>query len=311
MRPLALLLTVALAAVAQTTPEIRVDVNLVNVAFTVRDASGKLASGLGKDELEVWEDGVPQKIQFFARAEDTPLTLGLLVDGSGSQEHFFRQHHKDLQTFLQEVLQPRDQAFLIGFSNSLRLASDLTPSPSALIEGLKAYEHDVSKIPTIGPREIRVLGTAFYDAIYYAVAERLAGIPRGRKALVLLSDGEDNSSAHNMMEAVEACQRADVPVFGIRYTERRRGMLTARNKYGIGVIHRLATETGGEDFDAETSDLRSSFQRIGADLRSSYELAYASTSPVRDGTFRKLRVRARSPNYTTNCKTGYFADRWH
>jgi Ca-activated chloride channel family protein len=152
------------------------------------------------------------------------------------------------------------------------------------------------------------LGTAFYDAIYYSVANKLAPVQTGRKALLLLSDGEDNSSAHHMMEAVETCQRADVSVFAVRYTEGRRGQLTARNKYGIGVIGRLARETGGVDFDAEKDDLRTSFKRIGEDLRASYELAYASTNTGRDGAFRNIRVKVNRPGFSVRCKTGYYGN---
>lgn len=303
-----LILLITGGAFAQQSAEIRVNVNLVNVALTVRDTKGALAGALSKDDFEVFEDGVPQTVQFFSRSADVPLTLGLLVDGSGSQEHFFHQHHKDLQTFLKEVLRPGDRAFLVGFSNSLRWASDYSASAAALIEGLRAYEHRRSELPTLGPPEIRELGTAFYDAIYYAVTEKLAHAPSGRKALVLLSDGEDNSSAHHMLDAIEACQRADASVFAIRYTEGRRGRLTARNKYGISVIRRLAAETGGADFDAEADDLGVSFRRIGEDLRLSYELAYSPQNNAPDGSFRKIAIRIKRPGYTVCSKTGYFAD---
>src|SRR5512135_2062732 len=160
--------------VNQAQSPIRVDVNLVNVAFTVRDNMGALVNDLTKDDFEVFEDAVPQTIAFFARSADVPLTLGLVVDFSGSQEHFLKQHHKDLQIFLSEVLGPRDRAFLVCFGNYLRLVSDFSPAGDSLVDALQRYEQGRRNFPELGPSEDRELGTAFYDAIFYSVTEKLA-----------------------------------------------------------------------------------------------------------------------------------------
>lgn len=307
MRALLALLCVAACSVAQEPPSIRVDVNLVNVAFAVRDGRGALASGLAKDDFELLEDGVPQNISFFARSADVPLTLGLIVDASGSQEHFVKQHHHHLEEFLHDVLGAHDRAFLVCFGNHLRLVSDFSPAGGPLLVGLKRFEKGERTFPELGPVEIRELGTAFYDAVYYAVGEKLAKVESGRRALIVFSDGEDNSSAHHMMDAIEAAQIADARLFCIRYTERPHGRLTGRNKYGMRVMERIARETGGADYEAEHTDLRTSFRQIGEDLRSSYELAYVSTNPERDGSFRKVAIRPRRPGYSVRAKTGYFA----
>jgi Ca-activated chloride channel homolog len=118
---------------------VRVNVRLVNVAFSVQDEHGALVNNLGKDDVEVFEDAVPQKISFFARSLDVPLTLGLIVDFSGSQDHFSKQHQHDLEVFLKEVLGPKDRAFLVCFGNHIRLASDFTTSGEELMERLKQY----------------------------------------------------------------------------------------------------------------------------------------------------------------------------
>jgi Ca-activated chloride channel family protein len=297
-----------IACTGQDPPHIQVDVNLVNIAFTVRGPNGALAANLSSDDFEVFEDGVRQNVSFFARSSDVPLTLGLIADFSGSQEHFLKPHHRHLEAFLHEVLSPRDRAFLICFGNHLRLASDFSASGGAILDGLKRFEHgDYYRFPELGPAEVRELGTAFYDAIYYAITEKLSGTQDGRRALILFSDGEDNSSAHDMMDAIEAAQIADTRIFALRYTERRHGRLTARNKYGIRVIERIARETGGADFDAGEGDIRASFGKIGEELRSSYELAYVSSNRVRDGSFRKVDIRAKRPGFTVRSKTGYFA----
>jgi Ca-activated chloride channel family protein len=281
-----------------------VNVRLVNVAFTVRDANGKLVTNLTKDDFDVLDDGQSQPISFFARGQALPLTLGLIVDVSDSQEHFVKPHQHDLGVFLADVLSPRDRAFLICFGNHLRLAADFSASSSELIDGLRQLEkHD---LPEIGPRERREGGTAFYDALYYATTFKLAKADQGRRAIVIFSDGEDNSSAHNMLDTIEAAQTEDVVVFGIRYTEARKGEWTARNKYGASVMARISRDTGGSDFDAQADDLRTSFREIGEQLRSSYELAYHANSSA-DGTFHKLVIRTKQRGCTVRTKAGYFS----
>jgi len=289
-----------------TQEPIHVAVNLVTVAFSVRDARGALVDNLTKNDVEVLEDNAPQKIAFFARSVDVPLALGLIVDASGSQEHFSKKHEKDLEVFLNTVLGPRDRAFLLGFGNHLRLVNDFTQSGKEMLEHLKEYEKKSDRFPEIGPREERQLGTAFYDSIYYSVEEKLAR-EEGRRALLVFSDGEDNSSAHDMMTAIETAQRENVLVYTIRYTEKEHGQLTARNKYGISVMDRIAKETGGAHIDAESTDPHTYFQQIAEELRTSYELAYYPTNSEKDDSFRKIVVRPRQAGLKVRTKTGYFA----
>ena len=285
---------------------IRVDVNLVNVAFSVRDASGKLVDDLTKDDFEVMEDAAPQKIAFFAKSADVPLTLGLIVDASGSQEHFAKKHEQDLEVFLKDVLGPRDRTFLVGFGNHIRLVSDFSRSSQEMMAAWKIYDKDTRRFPELGPKEDRDLGTAFYDSIYYAVSEKLAN-ENGRRALLLFSDGEDNSSSHDMMTAIETAQSANVLIFAIRYTEKQHGKLTARNQYGIRVMDRISRETGGSHIDAEKIDPHTYFRQIAEELRTSYELGYYPTNARKDDTFHKVVVRPKPPGLAVRSKTGYFS----
>jgi Ca-activated chloride channel homolog len=285
---------------------LHVKVNLVSVSFTVRGAQGAPVDNLTKEDFELYEDAVPQNIAFFARSLDLPLTLGLIVDASGSQDQFSKQHQHDLEVFLKEVLGPKDRAFLVCFGNHIRLVSDFSNDPAQLVEGLKKFEHKDRDFAEVGPREERDLGTAFYDAIFYSITEKMMGQEHGRRALLIFSDGEDNSSSHDMMTTVEAAQTKDVPLFAIRYTEKQHGRLTARNKYGISVMGRIAKETGGEEFDAETTDPHVYFRQIGEELRSSYELAYYPSEPAADDSFRKIRIHAKTPGLSVRSKTGYF-----
>lgn len=284
----------------------RVNVRLVNVAFSVRDSRGALIENLTKDDVAVFEDAVPQKISFFAHSVDVPLTLGLIVDFSGSQNQFTKQHEHDLQVFLKDVLGPKDRVFVVGFGNHVRLITDFSQSGAQVLEQLDIYRHHNDHFPDLGPKESRVLGTAFYDSIFYSVMEKLVN-ESGRRALLVFSDGEDNSSSHDMMTAIEAAQSANVLVFTIRYTEKEHGKLTARNKYGISVMDRIAKETGGRHIDAETTDPRTYFRQIAEELRSSYELAYYPSNPIRDDTFRKIAIRPRQPGVTIRSRTGYFS----
>lgn len=299
-----LVLATPLATRAQS--PIRVDVNLVNVSFTARDLNGNLIDTLTKDDVQVFEDAVPQTIAFFARSSDVPLTLGLIVDASESQSHFNKQHQKALEVFLKEVLGPKDRVFLICFGNHLRLVSDFTNSGPALIEALRDYQHESSHVPEIGPAEERELGTAFYDSLFYSVKEKLAN-ENGRRALLVFSDGEDNSSSHDMMTTIESAQEENVPIFSIRYTEKDHGQLTARNKYGISVMDRIAKETGGAHIDADITDPHTYFRQIAEQLRASYQLAYYPTNPIKDNTFRKLKIQPKQQTITIRAKTGYFA----
>jgi Ca-activated chloride channel family protein len=311
-----LALVVCLAALAaplvcraQAPAQIRVDVSLVNVGFSVRDDKGNLVTNLTQDDFEITEDGVPQKISFFAHSTDVPLTLGLIMDVSGSQQSFVKPHHNDLQSFLKTVLQPQDRAFLVCFGNNLRLMSDYSNSARDLVDSLKEFERgkNIEEFPTIGPREHRVLGTAFYDAIFHSSTQMMQNAEHGRRALIVFSDGEDNSSAHHMLDAIEAAQANDVLLFTIRYTEVRDGRLNARNKYGTSVMERIARETGGANFDGQGKGLVEGFRQIGEQLRSSFELAYHTSNPAGDKTFHKIMIKPRQPGLSVRAKTGYYA----
>lgn len=293
------------------TPTFRSDVNLVTVTFTVRDASGKLVGDLSQDDVEVFEDGVPQKIRFFARSSDLPLAIGLVVDTSDSQSKFIHRHRADVEKFLRDVLGPKDRSFLLCFGNHLRLVSDFTSSPEEIMDNLDFFngKKDNGKrktFPEIGPKEIRQEGTAFYDAIFYSIQDKLTNVEQGRRVLILFSDGQDNSSAHHMIDAIEAAQRADVLVYSVRYTEERKHM-TSRDKYGIRVMQRISHDTGAADYDAIANDLDTTFQSIGAELRTQYGIGYHASDMVHDDSFHKVAIRVKKPGFTVRAKAGYFA----
>ncbi len=308
-RTAALIISLAIPVVigAQERTAIRSNVNLVSVSFTARDSRGALVDKLTQDDVEALEDSVPQKIAFFAKSGDVPLTLGLIVDASGSQEHFSKKHEKDLEIFLKRVLGPKDRVFLLCFGNHLRLVNDFTQSGADVIAHLKEYEKNPNHFPELGPNEERDLGTAFYDSIFYSIQEKMRS-ETGRKALLVFSDGEDNSSANDMMTTIEAAQAENVLVYTIRYTEpAKHGELTARNKYGMKVMDRIAEDTGGTHTDARALDPHEYFQQIADELRTSYTLAYYPTNPMKDDLFRRIVIRPKQEGVKIRTKSGYFA----
>jgi len=295
-------------ALAQEALPIKVEVNLVNVPFSVRDEMGQWVTNLTADDVEVLEDGIPQKVSFFSTAGDSPLSINVIADVSGSQADFLKEHQRDLRDFLKAVLTRSDQAMLVCFGNSVRMVSSFHKQAERLDEALKDYQKskNVNHFPRLGQPELRSGGTAFYDAVVHGAREMIG--QEGRRAIFLFSDGEDNASSMNLMDAVETLQQTGVTLFSLRYTELKKGVWTARNKYGKSVMGRLAIESGGLEFDAaESSDLKDSFRQITEMLRSTYDLAYTSSLGERDGSFRKIRIRAKKPGLTTRHKTGYYA----
>ena len=279
------------AAAAQEAAPIRVDVGLVNVGFSVRDAGGKLVTDLTRDEVEITEDGVPQKIAFFARSTDVPLNLGLIMDVSGSQQSFIKPHMHDLQSFLKTVLRPQDKAYLMAFGNRLTLVSDYTGSAKELVNSLEEFQKSAKSrdgISVRGPARAPPLGTAFYDAVFYGSTLMMQNIERGRRALILFSDGEDNSSAHHMLDAIEAAQSNDVQLFAIRYTEMQKRAVDGAQQIRHQRDGADRARNRRRDFDGQGHGLVESFRQIGEQLRSSYELAYHTSNPPGDQTFHKI-----------------------
>lgn len=295
---------------AQDPGLIKVQVSLVNVPFAVVDAKGRLVPNLTVNDFEVFEDGAQQKISFFSRAADSSLSLAVLADLSGSQEEFVKDHRRDLRDFLKTVLRPRDQAMLICFRADVWEVSPASNQADHLDDNLKEAQKvkSLSRYRKLNPPEIRDNASSVYDGVVWA-ARQLETL-EGRRAIIIFSDGEDTSSAYNLMDAIEAAQQHSATIFALRYTETKRGEYRARNKQGRGVLQRMAAETGGLEFDAEEErNLREAFQTIAATLRDSYTLAYSSSTPAPDGTFRKISIRCKREGLKVRAKTGYYARR--
>ncbi len=286
---------------------LKVDVNLVNLAFVAHGSSGALARDLTADDIEIYEDGVKQKVKFFSRSAEVPLLLGIVVDASESQGKFLKAHHRDLQSFIATSLAPRDRALLICFGDHVRLVSDFTSSAEELMASLDEYQKRTGGFPELDPDKTREGGTALFDALYATADQKMRPASGERKAIILFSDGEDNSSAHDLVDAIGAAQAADSFIYSIRYTETKHGRLTARNHYGTREMNRFAEETGGLAFDASHGHVEETLAQIAAELRAIYEVGYTSSNPARDGEFRKVVVKSVRDGVVIRAKPGYYA----
>jgi Ca-activated chloride channel family protein len=305
--PLLILLALFFSGQEPPEPSIKVDVNLVNVAFLVHDGSGALSGNLTRDDIEVFEDGVKQEVRFFGRSADLPLRLALLADVSGSQEKFIKQHHRDIETFLKSSVAARDRAMLVCFGNHIRVVSDFSSSAEDLLGSLGEFQKGSRHFAELEPDDTREGGTALFDALYLTAFHKLLPEHGERKAMILFSDGEDNSSAHDLIDAIDEAQLADSLIYTVRYTESKHGKLTARNRYGMLEMDRLAKQTGGASFDASKKNVAASLRQVSDELRSMYDLGYITTNPARDGTFRKLTIRVKRDGFTVRVKPGYYA----
>ena len=290
---------------------IRVDVDVVNVLATVRDKKGRLISSLAKNDFLLEEDGVPQEITYFSQQADLPLTIGLLVDTSVSQQRLVDEERSGSFQFFQQILRNRkDLAFLISFDVDVELLQDLTDSMTLLHQGLEQLEIQGSSggiMPSPVPTSDPTPGTVMYDAIFLASDEMLKS-QVGRKAIVLVSDGNDYGSRLKIEEALEAAHRNDVVIYAIRYFDRefyfRSG---AMGGGGYGTLKKLGRETGGNVFEvSKKKPLKEIFDEIQAELRSQYSIGYTSSRGTSEGGFRKIELNAKDKSLKVAAREGYY-----
>jgi VWFA-related protein len=201
-------LGLALAQQPQDAPTINVSVNVVNILCSVRDSKGALQPNLTKDDFTVTEEGKPQDIRYFAHETDLPLTLGLLVDVSGSERNMIEIEKRAADQFFGKVLRKQDMAFLMSFGSEAELLQDSTNSVVLLrrgLDNLKLRTGATGPLPSPVPTINQPRGTILFDAVYLAATEQLRH-EVGRKAIVLITDGEDQGSRVKLTEAIEAAQ---------------------------------------------------------------------------------------------------------
>lgn len=291
---------------------LKVDVNVVNLFFNVKDNRGALIPGLTKNDFDVLEDGKPQAIKYFAAETDQPLTLGILLDTSASQERVLPMEKEVGADFLREVLRQKDLAFLISFDVNVDLLKDFTNQPRELSRAMDSARINTGGggggIPGLGGGPIPISnprGTLLYDAIYLAADEKL-GKEVGRKAMIILTDGEDQGSKLKIKDAIEAAQRADSICYVLLIADR--GFYGGMGYSGDRQMKDLAQETGGRVIDVGRNEkkLKEAFDQIAQELRTQYSIGYTPTNEKKDGSFRKVEIKAHN-NLKVQARTGYYA----
>jgi VWFA-related protein len=272
---------------------IQVDVNRVNLLFTVTDKKGRFITDLNKDDFEVVEGKRRQTISDFAAESDLPLRLGILIDTSNSIRERFKFEQEAASQFIDSVMRTNlDKALVVSFDTSAELVADLMTDTDKLTAAIRDLHPGG--------------GTSLYDAIYFACRDKLSqDQPRHkfRRAIVIVSDGEDNQSRYTRDQALEMAQKADVVMYAISTN------ITRIESDGDKVLRYLAQETGGRAFfPFKVEDLDQSFENIANELRHQYNISYRPEPLKTDGLFHVVDVRVpQRKNILVNVRRGYYA----
>ncbi len=306
----------------QSVATLKVNVEVVQLFFNVKDKHGALIPNLTKENFDLFEDGQPQTIKYFKAESDLPLTLGILLDTSGSQLRVLDMEKTVGGSFLESILRPKDEAFVISFGTDITLLQDFTNSVSRLRHALNDASMNAGGVGCaggpIGPQgpipcsSTGQRGTALYDAVYLASHDELSH-EVGRKAMILLTDGEDEGSRLKIKDAIEAAQKADAICYVL--------LIADRGFYGMGGfgysgdtdMKKLTQETGGRVIEVgnKIEKLRQAFDQISQELRSQYNIGYVPTNANRDGSFRKVEIKPKQGDYKIQARSGYYATAHH
>ena len=290
----------------------RAETREVNVTFSATGRNGGALAELTKSDVEVYEDGARRTITHFSRDRDLPLTLGIVVDLSGSQRGLFKKNRREALAFLRQVLKPQDRVFIVTFGNGIRLVQDDTSSLRDIEESVGGWEDQFEgEVWSSRP------GSPIYDTLAQVVKRKL-NARQGRKALLVISDGEDTNSRTEASDVTERLQTADTMVYWLK-TENTmtQGMGGMRRGRGIGGIifdkidsaskarkmRKVAIETGGRVFEDES--LESQFRRMEEELRTQYALSFAPGRTTGDGSLHTLELRPVNPTSKLRHKPSY------
>jgi VWFA-related protein len=290
----------------QDEPVFSTDVKVVNVLATVRSKTGSLVRDLSKDDFLLFEDGRPQTIRYFARESNLPLTLGLMIDTSGSQRRVLDAERGACLRFLDQVVREnQDRVFIMQFDSAVQMRQPLTSSVGKLDEAL-AY------VDTETMRQLQIQhggGTLLYDAVARA-SDEVMRKQTGRKALIVLSDGVDFGSYGALDDAVKAAQRADTLVYSILYSDPGAYGIFGGGHDGKGVLQRMSNESGGSFFEvSKKQTVDQIFDTLQAELRNQYNLGYMSDKPVTISEFRAIQLTARQKGLAVQARRQYWAQR--
>jgi Ca-activated chloride channel family protein len=273
-------------------PTVRVHTDEVNVVFTVVDKDGRFVRDLKQDQFRIVDNNQPPKqVMNFAAQTDLPLHVGLLIDASNSIRDRFQFEKDAASEFLYEIIRPKsDRAFVLAFDETWDVTQDFTGDLDKLRSGVKAI--------------VAGGGTALWDAVYFSCRDKLMKEPATsavRRAIILVSDGEDNQSRVYEKEAVDMAQRAEVIIYTISTS-----LMNSHTK-GDANLKMLAEATGGRAFfPVKLDDVVAAFADIQNELRSQYSISYRPDNFVTNGQFRQIQILADSKKYKVRAKKGYY-----
>ncbi len=291
----------ALSSWAQDTT-FSADVKVVSLIATVRDRSGRVIRDLTKEDFLLFEDGEPQEIRYFSRESDLPLTLGLLVDTSRSQSAVIDRERSASYTFLSQVLREKvDQAFVVSFDKQVQVLQGMTSSRQDLAAALGRL-----KIPGI-------IATLLYEAVRQS-SENFMRREKGRKALILLSDGVSFRDRTTIGTAIEFAQRADTIVYAIRFSGEpvyhpARALVGAiTSEAGKHALERMTSETGGATFQINARHtIENVFSEIEEWLRNQYNIGYTPAAPGQSGKYHKIKLATKREGLIVGVRDGYYS----
>jgi len=295
---------------------LKVNVNVVQLFFNVKDKHGALIPNLTKDEFQIAEDGSPQTIKYFKAETDLPLTLGILIDSSGSQLRVLDMEKEVGGAFLKQILTDKDLAYVMDFNIDAELVQDYTRDVHRLQAALNKVKintgYTTGPMPGAGGGPVPTAasrGTVLYDAVYLSAHDMLAK-EVGRKAMILLTDGEDEGSQLKIKDAIEAAQKADSIVYVLLCADRGFYGMQGGFYSGEGDMRKLTEQTGGRVINVgnKFDKLKEAFDQVAAELRSQYNIGYTPTNTKQDGSYRKLEIKSKQ-NYKIQARAGYYAGR--
>jgi len=295
---------------------VKVNVNVVQLFFNVKDKKGTLIPNLTKDEFEILEDGIPQPIKYFTAESNLPLTLGMMIDSSSSQARVLDMEKEVGGAFLKQILTDKDEAYVLSFDITVDLLQDFTRDPHRLQTALNKAKinTDISSggIPGMGGGPVpqrNAPGTLLFDAVYLSSHDMLAK-EVGRKAMIILTDGQDYGSRLKLRDAIEAATKADAIVYVLLCADRGGYFSMGVGYTGEGEMKKLTEQTGGRMINVgnKLDKLREAFDQIAAELRSQYNIGYTPTNTKLDGSYRKLEIKSKQ-GYKIQARAGYYAGR--
>lgn len=300
---------------------VRVETNLTTIFFTAADSSKRFISNLKKEDVRILEDGQPQEIFTFQQNIDLPLSVAILIDCSLSEMRTLPDEKVAAQSFLENVLRPqRDEAAIVTFTGEVTLEQGFTGNLDRLRRAIDRVEFVppsgyigggvvVGSTPPISDsNQILAGSTAIWDAVWATSNDLMSGSAENtRRAIILLTDGEDTTSQVKMRDAVERAQKADAFIYAIGIGDSYQGGVNE------GALRKITEQTGGRAyFPRSERDLKSAFVQIQHDLREQYLIAYSPSNKARDGSYRKIQLEIVDPalrqqKLKLNYRPGYFA----